>query len=768
MSSLAAVAQQSTQVLGPDLQMLNVRQQRRNVNMKKKKKKKNFEMKQILDIMKMFDKCIVTQNGISKPVYNQDVIETLRHDPYKLTLSKQHSIIDLCCKKKCFSDLVNIIGTNFPENPDSYRNPYLAAQGDTPIITFYRAQKIEEFHKLNIPAELVMAPYYRHLLKDGDDFESIYYDSNGIRKTTVRKRGMCGYMRKDDFLECINQFAEKRQSNLRDQELINLIQDDYVGGIKFPYDNNEYVTSSEILQQEKKIAQFCLEKMGETSDFIRCLSNKYKNILKKANKEQRKAVLNALKNRISIIYGGPGRGKSWTINLICKIVLMEKPKTNIIKVALAGKAANRLVNKEDPEDAKRCGTIDKKLFYTKYGIKTDEIDEKTGYPVYKNLFGFYRDKNGELCLWENEIPPDICIIDEMSMVSQHYIDKIISSLNKINPYIHIIFVGDPDQLPNMGIGQVFKDMIERSNIPKVELIEMKRTDRIDLMKLAEAIKRGKDLGKFKPENSDTFVLKHIKKDPYCKGSFEKLICGLIDEYNLDYNNSCFISAEKGDLKNQDGEKFVGSVNCCNTILQNKYNPIKYERGKNGEQIFNDKTSQYVYGDGRTKFRLGDLIYRKRNDYDDKEFIIFNGDSARIVGYDRINFSVDIQYVKDIDGSNRKTVSITDLCVDYDLAYAHTIHKKQGDDDITEVVIVNDTHFGWCGGFGYGTADANGKPLLYVSCTRGKKRIILIVLNDVNRRVKSGKNAGRPNEKSKYFLRNLTLYNKKVKTKLFLH
>jgi hypothetical protein len=766
MSSIA-VAEQSTQVLQPDLNMLNVRQQRRNVNMKKKKNKKDFETKQILDIMKMYDRTIVTDDGIDKPVYNQDVIERLRHEPYKLSLSKQNSIIEICCKKKCFGDLVNIIGTNFPKNPDSYRNPYLAAQGDVPTITFYRAQKIEEFHELNIPAELVMGPYYRHLLKDGDDFESIYYDSNGIRRTSIRKRGMSGYMRHDEFLECINQFAEKRQSNLRDQELIDLIREDYIGGIKFPYDSNEYVTSSEILQQEKKIAQFCLEKMGETSDFLCCLSNKYKNVLKKANKEQREAVLNALKNRISIIYGGPGRGKSWTINLICKIVLMEKPKTNIIKIALAGKAANRLVNQEDPEDAKRCGTIDKKLFYTKYGKKTDEIDDK-GNPVYKELMGFYRNKNGELCVWENEIPPDICIIDEMSMVSQHYIDKIISSLNKINPSVHIIFVGDPDQLPNMGIGQVFKDMIERSKIPKVELIEMKRTDRIDLMNLAKAIKRGKDLGKFKPENSDAFVVKHITENPYCKGSFEQLICGLIDQYNLDYNNSCFISAEKGDMKNQDGEKFVGSVNCCNIILQNKYNPVKYETGKNGKQIYDDPNSEYVWKSGWTKFRLGDLIYRKRNDYNDKEFIIFNGDSARIVGYNQFEFSVDIQYIKDIDGKRRQTISVTDLCNDYDLAYAHTIHKKQGDDDITEVVIVNDAHYGWCGGFGYGTADANGKPLLYVSCTRGKKRIILIVLNDVKRPIKSGKNAGNPNEKSKNFLRNLTLHNKIVKTKLFLH
>jgi len=611
-----------------------------------------------------------------------------------------------------------------------------------------------------------MGPYYRHLLKDGDDFETVWYNSDRVKKTTVRRRGMCGYMRKDEFLECINQFAEKRNSNLRDQELIDLIREDYIGGIKFPYDNNEYVTSAELLQQEIDIAQFCMEKMGEVSDLLCCL-NKYQNELKKANKEQREAVLNALKNRISIIYGGPGRGKSWTINLICKIILMEKPKTNIIKIALAGKAANRLVNKNDKNDAKRCGTIDKMLFYTKYGIKTDEIDDK-GNPVYKNLMGFYRDKNGELHEYFNEIPPDIVIIDEMSMVSQYYIMKIISGLKNINPSVHIILVGDPDQLPNMGIGQGFKDMIERSNIPKVELIEMKRTDRLDLMRLAKVINDGRNIGKFKPENPDTFVLKHITENPYCKGQFEQIISDVIEEYGLDYNNSCFISAQKGNLKEPDGAQFVGSVNHCNTILQNKYNPRKFERGKNGEQIYDDATSEYVWGDGRTKFRLGDLIYRKRNDYDDREFIIFNGDSARIVGYDRMNFSVDIQYIKDIDGSNRKTVSITDLCVDYDLAYAHTIHKKQGDDDETEVVIVNDTHYGWLNGFGNDIKEANGKPLLYVACTRGKKRIILIVLNDINRSYKSGKNAGKPNRKAKNFLRMITQVDKKIKTKLFLH
>tara|TARA_B100001287_G_scaffold269873_1_gene267856 strand:- start:27 stop:2177 length:2151 start_codon:yes stop_codon:yes gene_type:complete len=716
--------------------------------------------------MKMFDKCIVTQNGISKPVYDRNIMERLRHEPYKLSLSKQQSIIEVCSKKKCFGDLVNIIGDDFSKHPDSYRNPYLAAQGDTPVITFYRAQQIEAFHGLNIPAELVMRPYYRHLLKDGDDFETVWYDNNNNRRTTIRRRGMCGYMRKTEFLECINQFAEKRKSNLRDQELIDLIREDYIGGIKFRYDNNEYVTSSEILQDEKRIAQFCMEKMGEVSDFLCCL-NKYQNELTKANREQKKAVLNALKNRISIIYGGPGRGKSWTINLICKIILMEKPKTNIIKIALAGKAANRLVNKNDKKDAKRCGTIDKKLFYTTYAVKTGRFEED-GSPEYENLTGYYYDKNAERKEYFNELPPDICIIDEMSMVSQSYVIRSINCLKKINPSIHIILVGDPDQLPNMGIGQVFKDMIDRSNIPKVELKEMKRTDRMDLMRLANAINDGKNISKFNPENPDAFVLKHITENPYCKRQFKQIIQDVIQEYNLDYNNSCFISAQKGNMKEQDGHQFVGSVNHCNIILQNIYNPNRMERGRNGEQIFDDPFSKYTHSGGWTKFRLGDLIYRKKNDYNDKEFIIFNGDSARIVGYDRMEFSVDIQYVKDIDGSNKQTISVTDLCIDYELAYAHTVHKKQGDDDNTEVVIVNDSHYGWCGGFGYGVEDANGKPLLYVACTRGKRRIILIVLNDVKRSVKSGKNAGKPNEKAENFLRNLTLYNKKVKTKLFLH
>ena len=139
----------------------------------------------------------------------------------------------------------------------------------------------------------------------------------------------------------------------------------------------------------------------------------------------------------------------------------------------------------------------------------------------------------------------------------------------------------------------------------------------------------------------------------------------------------------------------------------------------------------------------------------------------ITARDRRRFSLANAWARGAFNAKEQTISVTDLCNDYDLAYAHTIHKKQGDDDITEVVIVNDAHYGWCGGFGYGTADANGKPLLYVSCTRGKKRIILIVLNDVKRPIKSGKNAGNPNEKSKNFLRNLTLHNKIVKTKLFL-
>jgi len=131
----------------------------------------------------------------------------------------------------------------------------------------------------------------------------------------------------------------------------------------------------------------------------------------------------------------------------------------------------------------------------------------------------------------------------------------------------------------MGIGQGFKDMIERSNIPKVELIEMKRTDRLDLMRLAKVINDGRNIGKFKPENPDTFVLKHITENPYCKGQFEQIISDVIEEYGLDYNNSCFISAQKGNLKEPDGAQFVGLLiiviqYCKINIIQENLKGVK--------------------------------------------------------------------------------------------------------------------------------------------------------------------------------------------------
>ena len=173
MSSIA-VAEQSTQVLQPDLNMLNVRQHRRAVNMKKKKKKKDFEMGEKMDIMQIFSKAIVTQEGIAKPVYNYDTMERLRHEPYKLSLSKQHGIIAVCSKKKCFADLVNIIGPDFQNDPGAYRNVYLGAQGDIPIITFYRAQRIEEFHELNIPVIL-----YKQVYQFSVQENLILYEDNG-------------------------------------------------------------------------------------------------------------------------------------------------------------------------------------------------------------------------------------------------------------------------------------------------------------------------------------------------------------------------------------------------------------------------------------------------------------------------------------------------------------------------------------------------------------------------------------------------------------
>ena len=365
------------------------------------------------------------------------------------------------------------------------------------------------------------------------------------------------------------------------------------------------------------IMPFCLK--DNIDDFIKYYESKYL----KLDDKQKDAVYMALLNRISILTGGPGTGKTQTTNTIVQCIKYIRPSARIRLLAPTGKASNRITE------------------LTNMGASTIHRGLKlTPFNSHKEL---------------KEITDDFVIVDESSMIDAYIFEKLLSVIGENT---RIVFVGDVEQLPSVGAGLILRDLIDSKVIPTTKLTKIFRQAENSIIvknahKITEGLttkdKNGVDITNSKKSN---FIFWKTYKMEVIKEKILKSVDRLINAYNMSFNDICVLSCtRKGDLGTEE----------LNRILQKKYNPPSPTK------------AEYEI-DALNFFRVGDRVMHNKNNYD---LEAFNGDVGIITSiYVVVKNGIE-EYRMEIDYPQNTIVYREKDFDELELAYAMTIHKSQG-------------------------------------------------------------------------------------------
>ncbi|MDO5725467.1 MAG: ATP-dependent RecD-like DNA helicase [Tissierellia bacterium] len=425
-----------------------------------------------------------------------------------------------------------------------------------------------------------------------------------------------------------------------------------------------------IYRDEKRIAHLLIKllknKYETTFDIEKLIEQFEKRNSIKLNEEQIEAVKEVFNNSLMIITGGPGTGKTTIIKAIIEVA---KAKGLEIKLAApTGRAAKRM-SQATNHDAE---TIHRLLEYSPN----------------ERYHQFGRNQ-------ENPIDCDLLIIDEASMLDTGLCKYLLEALDLGT---RLIFIGDIDQLPSVGAGNVLKDLINSKLICVEKLKHIYRQgDKSMIVENAHKINSGR-FPIVNGKDTDFFMIKSNDKRDGLNTVLELVTKRLPNFYGLDsYRDIQILTPMKK------GE--VGVFN-LNRVLQDVLNP----EGDKSEILVSDKV-----------FRTGDKIMQIRNNYDalwieyDKNgrYIaegegIYNGDIGYILGIDTIEGVIKA----DFDG---KIVMLKDeMLRDIVHSYATTVHKSQGSEFRAVIMPIFD-----------GPKMLMTRNLLYTAITRAKDIVVLV-------------------------------------------
>lgn len=377
---------------------------------------------------------------------------------------------------------------------------------------------------------------------------------------------------------------------------------------------------------------------------------------------QKEAIITAVNKGVLILTGGPGTGKTTTLNGI--INMFEKDFLNIALCAPTGRAAQRMT-----ETTGRKATTIHRLLEVEWG----EGDK----PVFKRNL-------------RNPLDCQVIIVDEMSMVDIFLFSSLLDAL----PFgCRLIMVGDSDQLPSVSPGNVLKDLIESELIPVVQLKEIFRQSmESNIVKNAHAIVNGEKIQTDNKEG-DFYLLQRTFPLDAVRTIKELSTTRLPNAYGYDSATQIQVlcPSKKGD---------TGTLN-LNSVLQEAINPPSQDKKE--------------YNTGYRLFREGDKVMQTRNNYnihwesdDDDGDGIFNGDIGFIESIDMRRDAIIIDF------AGKKATYSKEQLQEIELAYAVTVHKSQGsefDAVIMPVIAVN--------------SRLCYRNLLYTAVTRAKKLLILV-------------------------------------------
>ena len=385
---------------------------------------------------------------------------------------------------------------------------------------------------------------------------------------------------------------------------------------------------------------------------------------------QHKAVIESIKHGLLILTGGPGTGKTTTINTM--IQFFESEGLSILLAAPTGRAAKRMTEATGYE----AQTIHRLL-------------EVNGNPEEESTGGFLRNR-------ENPLEADVIIIDEMSMVDLNLMHALLSAVVQGT---RLILVGDVDQLPSVGPGSVLKDIISSERFHVVTLTKIfRQAGESDIIMNAHKINAGEPV-ELNKKSRDFFFVKCDEADTIIGGIIE-LIQRKLPQYVQAHPNEIQVMTPT--------RKGLLGVERMNVILQKYLNPADEK-----------KTEREING---RLFREGDKVMQIKNNYQleweictrfgltvDKGMGVFNGDMGVISEINEYKETVEVEY-----DEGRKVKYGFDMVDELELAYAITVHKSQGSEYPAVILPLLP-----------GPKLLYNRNLLYTAVTRAKKCLTII-------------------------------------------
>lgn len=385
----------------------------------------------------------------------------------------------------------------------------------------------------------------------------------------------------------------------------------------------------------------------------------------KLSKIQIDAIKSCFEENISIITGGPGTGKTTIINTISKIYLDNG--YNISLCAPTGRAAKRIEETT--------------------GIEAKTIHRMLGYiPSSYDDIGHFEYNE------DNPLDTDVIIIDEMSMVDVVLFEKL---LRGMKDNTRLVIVGDIDQLPSVGAGNVLRDLINSKKIKYTKLVDIfRQSESSNIIVNAHKINNGQE-PILNEKNSDFFFLK-TETPAITRNVVVDLISKrLPNAYGYDFSKDIQILTQS--------RKGICGVFELNRLLQDILNPKT------------ETTDELLVGN--KLFRVNDKVMQTKNNYNlsffdsdgEENFGVYNGDMGRIIFIDKSSKKLTVE----MDDNRVIDYTLEDLD-NLELAYAITIHKSQGSEFKSVIIPMFD---------GYRLLQT--RNLLYTAITRAKENIVLV-------------------------------------------
>ena len=378
---------------------------------------------------------------------------------------------------------------------------------------------------------------------------------------------------------------------------------------------------------------------------------------------QRKAVELAAEHGVLILTGGPGTGKTTTVRGI--VSLFERMGLAIVLAAPTGRAAQRL----------------------------GELTGREAQTVHRLLGMSWNEATHEVTFTKGEKEPleaDAVIVDEMSMVD---LPLFAALLRALRPGTRLVMVGDADQLPSVGPGNVFSDLIRSGRVETVFLREVfRQAERSAIIRNAHAVNAGEP-PRLQNDQGDFYFL--------CRRDAQRAVSTVVELCRTRLPEKMGIQVSDIQVLTPTRKGPAGTEN-LNRLLQEALNP--------------PKPGQPEVRWGERVFRAGDRVMQTRNDYDilwEKEdgtvgSGVFNGDVGHVQAIDPAGEWLAILY------EDRKALYSLEMLSEIDLAYAQTVHKAQGSEYPCVVLCAMPSAPGLM-----------VRGVLYTALTRARELLILV-------------------------------------------